>query len=183
MIICACGCGQLRSDRYPNGKKVKAKVKFINYHQNRGRKHTQEELIKIRKAATGRIFTESHRKNISLSHRGHKSPFWKGGRRRHESGYIMIWKPDHHNCNTRGLVFEYRLVYEEYYRCCLLKWATVHHINGIKDDNRIENLKAMSNRDHASISCRRLREQFEAMRNELLLLTTTFFVMLTHNSK
>lgn len=56
------------------------------------------------------------------------------------SGYIMIYKPDHPYCDGKGYVREHRLVMEEHIGRHLEPCEIVHHINHIKDDNRIENL-------------------------------------------
>jgi hypothetical protein len=80
--------------------------------------------------------------------RGELHPNWKGGRYKHK-GYWYIWKPEHHFADKKGYVLEHRLVYEEYYKVCLLPWIDIHHINEQRDDNRIENLQAIGTRsDH-----------------------------------
>jgi hypothetical protein len=43
---------------------------------------------------------------------------------------------------------DHRIVYEEYYQCCLLPWIEIHHINGKRDDNRIENLQPLTKKQH-----------------------------------
>lgn len=48
----------------------------------------------------------------------------------------------------KGVVPEHRRVYEEYYLCSLLPWVQIHHINGDKRDNRIENLKPLNRSQH-----------------------------------
>jgi hypothetical protein len=48
-------------------------------------------------------------------------------------------------------VREHRIIWEEINKACLLRWGIVHHINNIKSDNRIENLFAMSSREHKSL--------------------------------
>lgn len=74
---------------------------------------------------------------------------WKGGRSQHGEGYILIYKPNHHFVNQNGYILEHRLIWEEYHKAILLPWAIVHHINGNKQDNRIENLEVMSISDHS----------------------------------
>ncbi len=67
--------------------------------------------------------------------RGKLSTNWKGGKRKHVYGYI----------------FEHRLIIEEYLKCYLEPHLVVHHINGIKNDNRLENLQVFgSQREHSS---------------------------------
>lgn len=41
------------------------------------------------------------------------------------------------------------LIVERALNCCLLDWSHVHHINGKKRDNRLENLQAMTNSQHS----------------------------------
>lgn len=76
---------------------------------------------------------------------------YKNGRR-HSKGYIFILKPEHREADINGAVREHRLVWEAAYNCCLLPWADVHHINDVKDDNRISNLQAMTHGEHATLS-------------------------------
>lgn len=65
----------------------------------------------------------------------------------HPLGYIWIYRPNHPFA-TNNYVLEHRIVYEEYYKCNILPWIDIHHINHIKDDNRIENLRLMTRTDH-----------------------------------
>jgi hypothetical protein len=66
----------------------------------------------------------------------------------------MVLKPDHQFSDKRGYVLEHRFVWEEYYNACLLPWTVIHHKNGIRDDNRIENLQALFNGEHSSLTNR-----------------------------
>lgn len=71
---------------------------------------------------------------------GKKSANWKGGVIRHIDGYLRKRQPNHPNANN-GYVLEHRLVMEKHLGRHLLPKETVHHKNGKKDDNRIENLE------------------------------------------
>lgn len=57
------------------------------------------------------------------------------------SGYVRIYTPTHPNANCDGYVLEHRLVMERVLGRLLAGWESVHHINGIRDDNRPENLE------------------------------------------
>lgn len=67
---------------------------------------------------------------------------WKGGKTKHKSGYVLIRKPEHPRAKSNsGYVFEHILVIENSIGRYLLPGENVHHLNGIRDDNRIENLE------------------------------------------
>jgi len=72
--------------------------------------------------------------------RGTDTSNWRGGKRKHKDGYIEIWLPTHPNAHPNGYVFESHLVAEKALGRYLTKNEIVHHINGIKDDNRNSNL-------------------------------------------
>jgi len=63
-----------------------------------------------------------------------------------DDGYILIAIPAGHH-RVRGAypyMLEHRLVMERKLRRELLQDETVHHINGIRHDNRLENLELMT---------------------------------------
>ena len=64
-------------------------------------------------------------------------------------GYVDIYFPTHPNHTKNGYVPEHRLVMEKHIGRYLTKDEVVHHINGIKDDNRIENLQLMTSSEHS----------------------------------
>jgi len=70
------------------------------------------------------------------------NPNWRGGLTRHKAGYVLKRAPEHPRKHANsGYVFEHILVMEEVIGRYLLSGETVHHKNGIKDDNRPENLE------------------------------------------
>lgn len=73
---------------------------------------------------------------------GSDSPNWKGGRRYSKTGYITLsGYYNHPNANDSGVIAEHRLLMSQKLGRPLRKNENVHHKNGIRDDNRIENLE------------------------------------------
>ena len=66
---------------------------------------------------------------------------WKGGKITYiQTGYIRIYRPKHPLADHQGYVKEHRLIMEEKLGRYLKRNEVIHHINGNKSDNRIENL-------------------------------------------
>lgn len=85
------------------------------------------------------------RKSVYLKSRvGPKSHAWKGGVVWDDYGYKLIRIPDHHRAKSNGYVREHIVVMEEKLGRRLTLGEQVHHINGVKDDNRPENLELWS---------------------------------------
>lgn len=85
------------------------------------------------------------------AHKGRRSFAWKGGRIRDKAGYIQIWMPEHPNAKMgrgKGYIHEHRMVMSESLGRPLESHEFVHHKNGIKDDNRIENLELLTKQVH-----------------------------------
>ena len=81
-------------------------------------------------------------------YKGSNASQWAGGRHKATSGYVEVYQPNHRLASSRGYVWEHRLVWEASTGKQLPEWWVVHHLNGIKDDNRPENLIAMSKSAH-----------------------------------
>lgn len=86
--------------------------------------------------------------NRSNARRGEKSSNWKGGCYVTSKGYKLVRKPNHHRADSNGYVLEHILVFEEKTGVQVPDNCCVHHLNGNKTDNRIENLCLMLTSAH-----------------------------------
>lgn len=101
---------------------------------------------------------EQFREIRSKASSGKNSGNFKGYRRKTSKGYIALYIPDHPNASANGLVMEHRVVMEKHLGYILPKEFDVHHINGNKEDNRIENLAVMTHEAHTILHNRRGRK-------------------------
>jgi hypothetical protein len=61
-------------------------------------------------------------------------------------GYRLIYKPEHPNAQKVGKILEHVYIMSEHMGRPLEAHENVHHINGVRDDNRLENLELWSTR-------------------------------------
>lgn len=83
--------------------------------------------------------------------KGKKFPNEKGGvghKRMTQHGYVAVYLPGYPSADKKGRVLEHRLVMEKRFKRRLLPNEHVHHINGIKNDNRLENLVVLTRDQH-----------------------------------
>ena len=73
------------------------------------------------------------------------------GKKTKHNGYNRIKFPDHPKADKWGWILEHDLIMECYIGRWLKPNEVVHHINGIKDDNRIKNLQLMTRSEHTRL--------------------------------
>jgi hypothetical protein len=76
--------------------------------------------------------------------KGEGHPSWKGGRTTNKEGYVKIRAVDHPRADRHGYIWEHHAVMEEAMGRYLTADENVHHINGVRDDNRLSNLELWS---------------------------------------
>jgi hypothetical protein len=111
--LCLCGCGQ---------PTLIAKTTRLKWHEVKG--------LPVR-------YVRGHQMR---GKRGEATSSWKGGRWIGKQGYVFVYRPEHTEADRDGYVYEHRLVAEEKAGRPLTRSERVHHLNGIKDDNRPENI-------------------------------------------
>lgn len=89
--------------------------------------------------------------NRSEVRKGEKCSSWKGGKKKSKDGHILILKKGHPMADSNGYLFEHRYIMSEHLGRLLTEDEVVHHKNGIKDDNRIENLEIMTIGEHTKL--------------------------------
>ena len=128
----------------------------------------------------------SRMRGARLSFRGFNNPAWKGGRILLKTGYIRVrlmpedpmWAMGNHNkgADKSGYVLEHRLVMAQHLGRCLKSWEVVHHINGDRTDNRIENLELLPSRqEHMGLNI--LQEENKELRERIAKLEARVTVL------
>lgn len=88
----------------------------------------------------GKLKARTSKKCISCYNKDKIKPVgWIGSPIKHKAGYIQRKVVGHPS--GQPYVFEHRLIMEDHLGRYLLPNENVHHKNGIKEDNRIENLE------------------------------------------
>lgn len=66
-----------------------------------------------------------------------------------KDGYVLIYNPSHQFCDKNGYVREHRLKIEKKIGRLLTKEEIVDHKNGVKNDNRLSNLRICTRKENA----------------------------------
>lgn len=93
----------------------------------------------------------SARSTAKRNQYGEKNDSWRGGRYIDDAGYVHVKQDGHPRAKTcGGYVMEHILVAERILGRPINRTEVVHHINGIKNDNRPDNLAVMTGSTHRS---------------------------------
>ena len=107
-----------------------------------------QPTLRYRLVKAGIDLRAGYRSPKKVRHYGTDHRNWKGGTLV-KMGYIMEYAPDHPASKAgKGYVMQHRLVMERSIGRYLLPTELIHHINGDKQDNRLENLEIKSQHDH-----------------------------------
>ena len=125
-------------------KEENAKLTWKNH------KHPNKDKVGVLSPMYGRKMSPETRKKM-------ESVWERNGnerrkyRKKSSSGYVLIYCPNHPFADRDGYVAEHRLVMEKVLGRVLGTEEYVHHKNGIKTDNDIENLQLTNASEHAKI--------------------------------
>src|ERR1035437_8063242 len=131
-IPCLCGCGLLTDRR--SGYRKEHRIGAVCSVESCLRKATKQS------------WCEAHyqrmRKNGDLD--PSRPVTIRKGRYITSDGYVVVPQWDHPNAQKNGSIFEHILVMSKTIGRPLLPGETVHHKNGVRDDNRPNNLELWS---------------------------------------
>lgn len=131
-----------------NGIKARGAHEYIYTKKQRD---TCKQLGLKRK---GKKCSESAKEKISSKNRGRRKRDdyeFGGHEKKRRDGYICVFVPDHPYSNSEGYVMKHHLVMEKEIGRYIKPGEVIHHINHIRDDNRIENLKLMTSKEHSKL--------------------------------
>jgi len=126
----------------PTCKIVKEKEKLARYEKRHPNICKDCGKSIIRRATRCHLCDNKSRME---SNRGENNPNWKGGKSRQSDGYVYILGKRPNRKHRYQL--EHIMVWEKANGELPKGWV-IHHLNGIKDDNRLENLAAMPRKGH-----------------------------------
>lgn len=168
MVICACGCNQEIPYFAHHSWKP---PKYIRYHYQRKQSANKGNRISARRIPAGGTYCAcgcgqfipefkpcgeprySRSKDGKFYVSGH-NPLptgnshhnWKGGKYI-SNGYVRVLFPEHARTDQDSYVLEHILIWEHIHGP-LNPNEEIHHINGDRSDNRIENLIALTKHMH-----------------------------------
>jgi endogenous inhibitor of DNA gyrase (YacG/DUF329 family) len=143
---CACGCGQPVNHgnifiRYHHLRTLSSPVTMPILHRMCP---ICNQPFSLKQGSRGHAPVHCSRKcaQVALASRTREdAPRWDGGRYKTLMGYVLVRVGDHYE-------MEHRVLIEEHIGRPLGPKEVVHHLNGKRDDNRLENLRVLAKRVH-----------------------------------
>lgn len=109
------------------------------------RRRTAAANVAAGKGPPRNVMTEAQREAARKSITGPSAPWWKGGRALNGRGYVTVAAPMDYpfpeSVSGTNRIREHRMVMELHLGRALSPQEVVHHINGDRADNRIDNLE------------------------------------------
>ena len=117
---------------------------------NRTFKTWQSHIIKGKYKCCSKKCADEYKRKYA-----YKTKQWKGGKFINKDRYVCVKYHNHPNSDCQNYVMEHRLVIEKILNRFLPTEYPIHHINGVRTNNRPENLicftsKSAHNRFHKS---------------------------------
>lgn len=155
-----CNEEWLKKQRDRGTKLDMDEFKHLYYELNMTQKEVGEALGVSQKT----VFKFMRRNNLPARkaakryQRGEQNQSWKGGKRINEQGYVEIYMPEYEHTRSNGYVREHIFIAEKmlgrqlkFYSVGDERNEVVHHINGVKTDNREDNLLVLTAKDHIKL--------------------------------
>ena len=139
-----------------HSEETKRKLALLNI----GKTMSPESRLKMSESGKKKIFIEQHLEHLREARRsrvGDRAPCWKGGVTVDRKGYLLAYVPDHPYARTNGYYPEHRLIIEKALGRFLKPSEVGHHADGIKDNNRNDNLVARQDESYHQLLHRRAR--------------------------
>lgn len=142
---------------WDEGKSITAIAHELNLAYNTVRYWMRKHNIKFRSSVEAILLLYDQQRKRPMEGKA----MWRQGRQQ-KDGYILVFISSddfffpmaYKRSQLSGSVLEHRLVMAKHLKRCLLPWEVVHHRNGIKDDNRLENLELLPSRVQHAPSAR-----------------------------
>ena len=154
-----------------NGKPLREPVRVPLRFQNKECKQPGCTSPVITRGWCNKHYLQFKHKIIDKDGKKLRDPLPNGRRpldwRKELAGYILVRAPkDHPHARNDGSIYEHRLVMEQHLGRYLKPGEVVHHINGVRDNNKIGNLQLRRSRKEHGHG----HERLEDVESALLLL-------------